>query len=637
MLTRVRFSVGIACSLFAGLTAFSQGCGSSEETDGSDTDAGGDASVADTGPGPQPDAAADAPPTPTYSVSGTVTGLAGNLVLSNNGGDAVTVSPSDAGSAAFAFKAKLAKGASYSVAVQTQPQSPSQTCTVTAGSGVIGDADVTNVAVDCTTNSFKVGGTVMGLAGSGLVIQNNAGDDVTIELADAGTSTSFEFPTAIASGSNYAVTVLTQPDGPAQTCVVTGGEGTVAAGNVSTVAINCTTNTYTISGTVTGLEGSGLTLRNNDGPDLVVNSSSFAFPAQVTSGQTYSVTVQADPTSPWQTCTVDASSSGTVTNANVTNVAIHCETKSFSIGGVVKGLAGNHLSFTNNNSDFLEVTPAGGADIPFVFATKVPSGAPYMVAASIMPEHPLQDCVVTNGSGTVQGADVTDIVFTCTTFSAQLLVTLSGLSSGSVVLTNNGGDDLTLSGNGDAVFATALLDASPYDVKVKTNPAGQVCSVTSGSGTFQVGITQVLVTCAPLTPPFSSYTSEGRTVNIYKSPKCADLTANVDFCQQQGQSWWKPKSQADAQALIDNAFAIDSYHTWIQVYGVSTGNGTVGGYPITVNAPGCATYSSGSDWAGFRKWGCSYCDSDTVSPYGPANLSCCWDDGHEYDWFVCEQ
>src|SRR3989339_1333962 len=50
--------------------------------------------------------------------------------------------------------------------------------------------------------------------------------------------------------------------------------------------------------------------------------------------------------------------------------------------------------------------------------------------------------------------------------------TVSGLS-GTVVLTNNGGDDLTLTANGAFTFATAVADGGSYNVQVKTQPSGQ--------------------------------------------------------------------------------------------------------------------------------------------------------------------
>ena len=59
--------------------------------------------------------------------------------------------------------------------------------------------------------------------------------------------------------------------------------------------------------------------------------------------------------------------------------------------------------------------------------------------------------------------------------------TVSGLS-GTVVLQDNGGDNLSVSASGGFTFATGLAAGSAYNVTVKTYLAGQTCSVANGSG-----------------------------------------------------------------------------------------------------------------------------------------------------------
>ena len=83
--------------------------------------------------------------------------------------------------------------------------------------------------------TFTVGGTISGLTGSGLVLQNNAGNNLTVSAA----ATSFSFTTAIATGGSYSVSVLMQPSTPSQSCTIVNGSGTVASANVTNVTINC--------------------------------------------------------------------------------------------------------------------------------------------------------------------------------------------------------------------------------------------------------------------------------------------------------------------------------------------------------------------------------------------------------------
>ncbi len=136
----------------------------------------------------------------------------------------------------------IATGAAYAVTVLTQPAGPAQTCVVTSGSGTVASANVTSVAVSCTSATYTIGGTVSGLAGTGLVLQDNGGNNLAVAA-----NGSFTFSTPIATGAAYAVTVLSQPSGPAQSCVVTSGSGTVASANVTSVAISCAaTRTVTL-------------------------------------------------------------------------------------------------------------------------------------------------------------------------------------------------------------------------------------------------------------------------------------------------------------------------------------------------------------------------------------------------------
>lgn len=81
-----------------------------------------------------------------YSVGGTVTGLQGSVTLRNNITDVLTLSSSGS----FSFNTKLNSGVSYNVDIQTQPAG--QTCTVSNASGIIDNADVTNVMVACVDN-----------------------------------------------------------------------------------------------------------------------------------------------------------------------------------------------------------------------------------------------------------------------------------------------------------------------------------------------------------------------------------------------------------------------------------------------------------------------------------------------------
>lgn len=94
----------------------------------------------------------------TYTVGGTVTGLAAgaSIVLQNSGGDSITVSSDSK----FTFPTPIVSGTTYAVSIATQPTF--QGCSITAASGVVAQANVTNVTVHCplvtTLYSFRLGG-----------------------------------------------------------------------------------------------------------------------------------------------------------------------------------------------------------------------------------------------------------------------------------------------------------------------------------------------------------------------------------------------------------------------------------------------------------------------------------------------
>ncbi|MDH5640280.1 MAG: FG-GAP-like repeat-containing protein, partial [Nitrospira sp.] len=85
------------------------------------------------------------------------------------------------------------------------------------------------------TAQYSIGGTISGLAGSGLVLLNNGGDILSVNAG----ATGFTFASPMANGSAYLVTVGTQPVTPNQTCLVGNGSGSVAGGPVTSVSISC--------------------------------------------------------------------------------------------------------------------------------------------------------------------------------------------------------------------------------------------------------------------------------------------------------------------------------------------------------------------------------------------------------------
>ncbi|MFH1830609.1 MAG: Ig-like domain-containing protein [Pseudomonadota bacterium] len=204
-------------------------------------------------------------------------------------------------------------------------------------------------------------------------------------------------------------------------------------------------SSYLVGGTVSGLdEGDQLVLQNNGGDNLTVTTNgTFTFTTQLADGEAYSVSVLTAPT--YKTCTV-GNGTGTIANADVTNVSVVCSFSSFTVGGTVLGLgAGKSVVLRNNSADDLTIS----ADGEFTFATVVADGGGYDVTVKVQPA--AQICVVKRGSGTISGEDVTNVSVSCAALSDSKDITSFVIGSSVGVITGTGiavtvpyGTDVTL-------------------------------------------------------------------------------------------------------------------------------------------------------------------------------------------------
>jgi len=419
----------------------------------------------------------------SYTVGGTLSGLTAGtkVVLRNSGGEELALTADGA----FSFGTKQVNGSVYDVDVIQQPAG--ETCTLANSAGVIKGVNVTNIVATCATRVYSLGGTMVGLLGS-VVLNNNGGEEL-ITLSDNGT---FTFNSKLANGSPYNITVEKQPY--PQTCSVANGNGKIQGQNVSNVWVTCSVDAFTVGGTLNGLNGT-VRLTNNGTDDLTLNANgSFRFLAKVANGSEFNVDVATQP--PLQTCTI-ANGHGIVSGADVTDVAVTCSASTFSLGGTLGGLVGTLVLINNNDEDNLLTLTANG---PFTFPAKIADGSVFNVKVKTAPTHPSQTCTITNGYGTVNGADITSVVVACSTNSYSIGGTITGIPVGSpapVILTNNSGDDLAIDGDGFFTFATKMLDGSAYDVNVKSQPSVLTCTVAYGHGNVDgENVLDIEVTCS---------------------------------------------------------------------------------------------------------------------------------------------
>ncbi len=415
------------------------------------------------------------PPPQVYKISASVTGLnlGATLVLQNNGGDNLSITADGT----FSFATAVSSGAAYAVTVLTQPSG--ETCSL--GSNASGNAtsNVT-VAVNCSSssNTFSISVSVSGLTSGTLVLQDDAGQQLSFT-----SSTTQTFSNTYASGAQYAVRLVTQPTG--ETCATSGATSGTITANI-TISVSCATaaTQYTLSVTTTGLTGT-LVVQDNLSDSLTFTSNTpQTFATAYTSGSTYSVAVVTQPAG--QTCTLSSNASGTIT-ANVT-VTATCTTSvvNYTLSVMTTGLTGS-LTVQDNQSDSLTFT----TNTTTPFAKTYTSGAPYSVTISSQPNG--ETCTLSdNATGTMTGN--TTVTASCAP-NYTISVMTTGLS-GTLVVQDNKLDTLTFTADTTLPFTSAYASGSSYTVTVKTQPTGQTCSLSSNAtGTITSNIT-VTATCS---------------------------------------------------------------------------------------------------------------------------------------------
>lgn len=334
-----------------------------------------------------------------------------------------------------------------------------------------------------SAQNYTLGGSVFGLSGT-LILDSNTNDSLTLYHDGA-----FTFANALPPGTNYQVTIQQQP--ASQTCTVTHSSGTMTNANISDIVVNCSVNTRQIGGQVSGLANlESLVLKNNNIDDLLINSNGeFTFSTPIAQGASYNVTVETQPNT--QTCSV-INGSGTAGNVNINTIQVNCATHAYTVGGNLSGLSGT-VELQNNNGDNLILNNNGS----FVFSTPVADGSPYAVTIATQPL--TQTCTVSQGNGTISGANVTNVSLNCLTNTTTLTTSISQLALSVTGLTEYGIQPTTASGlarkitisNTGSYAASNLLIASPSSWPSGTSstttcnttlPSGSSCTITITPG-----------------------------------------------------------------------------------------------------------------------------------------------------------
>jgi hypothetical protein len=163
-------------------------------------------------------------------VGGRFTGVTKpGLVLQNNGGSDLAISPSNEGTGRFVFPTLVETDSNYNVTVKSIP-SNAEKCVATENKGRVAFS-IDTIRITCTIRQHELRGTITGLTGNNLVLVNGA-DRVPV----AAGATAFAMA-KVNEDAPYGVAVLSQPDN--QTCTVTNGTGVMGSAAVTNVAVTC--------------------------------------------------------------------------------------------------------------------------------------------------------------------------------------------------------------------------------------------------------------------------------------------------------------------------------------------------------------------------------------------------------------
>jgi len=298
---------------------------------------------------------------------------------------------------------------------------------------------------------------------------------------------------------------------------------------------------YDISGSVSGYDGIGLTLKNTADsetpPQIITSNSTYTFPQGVSApgyapGTAYSLSITQQPVFPnnsdtpraTQTCTFDSNHSTTLSGTFNNNVyaSISCVTNP-QISIVINGdndLAGN-LAVTEDGGTAISI-PAGSTSKTLNAAVGV--GDMWDVEIATLPTDPVQSCSfdpASPHSGIVPagGAQQITVSVICSAPNYLVKAVVTGLNGSGLVLQDTvNGQPVNVVANGSVTLDSGGLSVgSSYNVAVVSSPASplQGCTAANANGTITNGDAIVVVHC---TGEYAiSGVVSGLTENNYKN------------------------------------------------------------------------------------------------------------------------
>lgn len=166
------------------------------------------------------------------------------------------------------------------------------------------------------------------------------------------------------------------------------------------------------------------------------------------------------------------------------------------LGGQFAGVTKSGLVLTNNGGSDKAITPPsnGSGAGEWYFDNLIATDDRYNVEIKSKPSN-VSACRIENASGRA-GYHVYTVYVTCDVNRHALSGSISNLK-GELTLVN-GSDNVKVAAGATSFKMADIPEDSPYGVTVLTQPAGQTCTVSNGTGIVgPAAITNVAVTCTP--------------------------------------------------------------------------------------------------------------------------------------------
>ena len=536
-----------------------------------------------------------------YTVGGTASGNTSPITALNNSGNAITA----AINGSFTFTPQ-SYGSTYSVTISPQPTD--QVCLVFNNWGNVGTSNITNVTITCS----QIQGIVSTLAGTGVassldgshesatfsaprgiaidtagniyiadtannkvrrispagIVETFAGSGSPAYIDGIGTGAAFNAPRGIAVDSSGYVYVADTGNNKIRKISPLGSVSTIASTTTFNgpygITVDNNKNTYVTdsgnhrirkissSGVVTTIAGTGIA-GSTDGS---TTSAQFNFPTGIALDSVGNIYIADSNNHKIRKINISLGTVSTLAGSGSPgkNDGLG-ETASFNYPyGLTVDLTGNvYVSDSLNHlirkitSNGLVTTFAGSGLAGKTNGTGSASefNYPYGIAVNS-----LGYLIVTDRNNNL----IRQIIPSSSTY--PIGGTLSGLTE-SVELINNGGDAITLTTNSSFNFYNLVI-GSNYDVRVKTQPAGQTCLVLNGSGTVSTSnITNISVSCSGDTYTLSitvKYEQPGDVTGYYTPPAWSSPTAKsvpfvwVELQKSNGTAW--VGNYADSQGVV---------------------------------------------------------------------------------------